>query len=73
LTKYVALSEIGTTKLRFFQIKTRKPIISTMISTTGSEDQYGINVGEKNCNEIYFDELKNYEADITAERSDDWL
>ncbi len=44
-----------------------------MISTTGSEDQYGINVGEKNCNEIYFDELKNYEADITAERSDDWL
>lgn len=50
LTKYVALGDLRGTKLNFFQIKTRRPILSSMVANRGSEDQYGINLGEKNCN-----------------------
>jgi hypothetical protein len=36
LTKYVGLSPLGTTKIKFFQIKTRRPIVSSMVSSMGS-------------------------------------
>lgn len=68
LTKYVGLSPLGTTKIKFFQIKTRRPIVSNMVSSMGGEDQYGINIGEKSCNEIYFDDIANYKNDIECER-----
>lgn len=39
-----------------------------MVSSMGGEDQYGINIGEKSCNEIYFDDIANYKNDIECER-----
>ena len=39
----------------FFQIKTRKSVVSSMVSSIENEDHYGINIGEKSCNEVYFD------------------
>ena len=43
-----------------------------MVSTIGGEDQYGININEKNCNEIYFDDYTNYQNDILYQRIGEW-
>lgn len=51
----MGLSTLGTTKIMFFQIKTRKSVVSSMVSSIENEDHYGINIGEKSCNEVYFD------------------
>ncbi len=50
LTKYVGISLLNTSKIHFFQIKTKRPVVSSLVSSMGNEDQYGINIGEKSCN-----------------------
>lgn len=60
----MGLSTLGTTKIMFFQIKTRKSVVSSMVSSIENEDHYGINIGEKSCNEVYFDEYTNYKNEV---------